>query len=128
MALEENVALLSYSLEAGNAMAVRRAQVAHAGVLNATFGIPGHSDIPSDAGEHKVVITVLELEAELEWLCVPREKESVFLIVSRFFSTFLPALMCFLSARSPMPASLHYFQGTLAYSWTTTLFPRHKSR
>ncbi|KAG8729833.1 hypothetical protein FRC11_007917 [Ceratobasidium sp. 423] len=53
--------------------------VATAGVLSATFGIPGRSDIPSDEGSHKVVVAVLDLEADLEWICVPREKESVFL-------------------------------------------------
>ncbi|CAE7229178.1 unnamed protein product [Rhizoctonia solani] len=60
-------------------MATRQAHVATAGVLSATFGIPGRSDIPSDEGSHKVVVAVLDLEAELEWICVPREKESVFL-------------------------------------------------
>ncbi|CAE7151124.1 unnamed protein product [Rhizoctonia solani] len=60
-------------------MTVRQAHVATAGVLSATFGIPGRSDIPSDEGSHKVVVAVLDLEAELEWICVPREKESVFL-------------------------------------------------
>ncbi|KAG8783180.1 hypothetical protein FRC12_020013 [Ceratobasidium sp. 428] len=60
-------------------MATRQAQVTTQGVLNATFGIPGRSDIPSDQGSHKVVISVLEYGAELEWVCVPRQKESVFL-------------------------------------------------
>ncbi|EUC54492.1 mucoidy inhibitor A, putative, partial [Rhizoctonia solani AG-3 Rhs1AP] len=60
-------------------MASRKAHVATAGVLSATFGIPGRSDIPSEEGSHKVVVAVLDLEAELEWICVPREKESVFL-------------------------------------------------
>ncbi|KAG8706093.1 hypothetical protein FRC11_008522 [Ceratobasidium sp. 423] len=60
-------------------MAAREAHVATAGVLSATFGIPGRSDIPSDEGSHKVVVVVLDLEADLEWICVPREKESVFL-------------------------------------------------
>ncbi|KAG8736354.1 hypothetical protein FRC11_002699 [Ceratobasidium sp. 423] len=60
-------------------MVVRHAHVQSAGVLNTTFGIPGRSNIPSDEGSHKVVITILDLQAELEWVCVPREKESVFL-------------------------------------------------
>ncbi|KAF8605074.1 hypothetical protein BDV93DRAFT_491256 [Ceratobasidium sp. AG-I] len=60
-------------------MAYRTAKVVSAGVLSATFGISGRSDIPSDKGSHKVVIAVLDLQAELEWICVPREKESVFL-------------------------------------------------
>ncbi|CAE6486522.1 unnamed protein product, partial [Rhizoctonia solani] len=60
-------------------MAVRQAHVESTGVLNTTFGIPGRSDIPSDEASHKVVIAVLDLQADLEWVCVPREKESVFL-------------------------------------------------
>ncbi|KAB5591411.1 hypothetical protein CTheo_5165 [Ceratobasidium theobromae] len=74
-------------------MAVRKAHVASAGVLSATFGIPGQSNIPSDEGNHKVVIAVLDLEAELEWVCVPREKESVFLtcmVVNSSEFTLLP--------------------------------------
>ncbi|KAF8685733.1 hypothetical protein RHS04_00469 [Rhizoctonia solani] len=62
------------------AMMSRQAHVVSAGVLSATFGIPGRSDIPSDEGSHKVVVAVLDLDADLEWVCVPREKESVFLI------------------------------------------------
>ncbi|CAE7172154.1 unnamed protein product [Rhizoctonia solani] len=60
-------------------MAFRRGHVENTGLLNTTFGIPGWSDIPSDRGSHKVVIAVLELQADLEWICVPREKDSVFL-------------------------------------------------
>jgi hypothetical protein len=53
-------------------------------MLSATFGIPGRSDIPSGEGDHKVVVTVLDLQADLEWICVPREKESVFLTVRSY--------------------------------------------
>ncbi|KAG8766390.1 hypothetical protein FRC12_006912 [Ceratobasidium sp. 428] len=62
-----------------HSMTARSAKVVDAGVLSATFGIPGRSDIPSDESSHKVVISVFNLDAELEWVCVPREKESVFL-------------------------------------------------
>ncbi|CAE6461219.1 unnamed protein product, partial [Rhizoctonia solani] len=68
-----------YETYATPQMASRKAHVATAGVLSATFSIPGRSDIPSEEGSHKVVVAVLDLEAELEWICVPREKESVFL-------------------------------------------------
>ncbi|QRW17381.1 hypothetical protein RhiXN_05383 [Rhizoctonia solani] len=37
------------------------------------------TNIPSDRGSHKVLIAVLDLQAELEWICIPGEKESVFL-------------------------------------------------
>ncbi|KAJ1303580.1 hypothetical protein OPQ81_011763 [Rhizoctonia solani] len=74
-------------------MATRTAHVATAGVLSANFGIPSRSDIPSDEGSHKVVIAVLDLNADLEWICVPREKESVFLtckVVNSSEFTLLP--------------------------------------
>ncbi|CAE6405562.1 unnamed protein product [Rhizoctonia solani] len=74
-------------------MTVRQAHVESAGVLNTTFGIAGRSDIPSDEGSHKVVIAVLDLQADLEWICVPREKESVFLtckVVNSSDFTLLP--------------------------------------
>ncbi|KAJ1307059.1 hypothetical protein OPQ81_008038 [Rhizoctonia solani] len=74
-------------------MATRQAHVESSGVLNTTFGIPGRSDIPSDEGSHKVVIAVIELQADLEWVCVPREKESVFLtckVVNASEFTLLP--------------------------------------
>ncbi|KAG9086371.1 hypothetical protein FRC07_013112, partial [Ceratobasidium sp. 392] len=60
-------------------MALRSAKVIDAGVLSATFGISGRSNIPSGDTSHKVAIAVLDLEAELECVCVPREKECVFL-------------------------------------------------
>ncbi|KAG8731521.1 hypothetical protein FRC10_001656 [Ceratobasidium sp. 414] len=74
-------------------MALRSAKVVDAGVLSATFGISGRSDIPSDQASHKVVIAVLDLTAELEWVCVPREKECVFLrckVVNASEFTLLP--------------------------------------
>ncbi|KAB5591405.1 Mucoidy inhibitor A [Ceratobasidium theobromae] len=74
-------------------MAVRQAHVLTTGVLTTTFGIPGRSDIPSDQSSHKVVIAVLDLAADLEWVCIPREKESVFLtckIVNASDFTLLP--------------------------------------
>ncbi|CAE6436894.1 unnamed protein product [Rhizoctonia solani] len=48
-------------------MGVRRAYVKNIGILNATFGIPGRNNIPSDEGSHKVLITVLDLPVDLEW-------------------------------------------------------------
>ncbi|EUC55568.1 mucoidy inhibitor A, partial [Rhizoctonia solani AG-3 Rhs1AP] len=74
-------------------MVVRQAHVESTGVLNTNFGIPGRSDIPSDQASHKVVIAVLDLQADLEWVCVPREKESVFLtckVVNSSEFTLLP--------------------------------------
>ncbi|KAG8731522.1 hypothetical protein FRC10_001657 [Ceratobasidium sp. 414] len=64
-------------------MALRSARVVDAGVLSATFGISGRSDIPSDqashkvviAASHKVVIAVLDLTAELEWCKVANASE-----------------------------------------------------
>ncbi|KAG8744400.1 hypothetical protein FRC10_010178 [Ceratobasidium sp. 414] len=74
-------------------MVYRPTRVASAGVLSASFGISGRSNIPSDESSHKVVIAVLDLETEPEWVCIPREKESVFLrckIVNSSEFTLLP--------------------------------------
>ncbi|CUA74074.1 Protein F37C4,5 [Caenorhabditis elegans] [Rhizoctonia solani] len=90
---EDDMGFGLFDDEPAPAMAARTAHVATAGVLSATFGIPGRSDIPSDEGSHKVVVAVLDLEAELEWICVPREKESVFLtckVVNSSEFTLLP--------------------------------------
>ncbi|KAG8714907.1 hypothetical protein FRC08_011265 [Ceratobasidium sp. 394] len=81
------------SFAAAPTMAYRSTRVVSAGVLSASFGISGRSDIPSDEGSHKVVIAVLDLDTELEWVCVPREKESVFLrckVVNSSEFTLLP--------------------------------------
>ncbi|KAG8748086.1 hypothetical protein FRC12_013926, partial [Ceratobasidium sp. 428] len=69
----------AYSAPAAPKVAFRPVKVVDTGVLNATFSISGRSDIPSDDTSHKVVIAILDLEAELEWISVPREKECVFL-------------------------------------------------
>jgi hypothetical protein len=94
------------------AMAVRQAQPTNQNILSAAFGIPGRSNIPSDQGAHKVVITVLDLLAELEWVCVPRVKESVFLRVSSNTFALVGVLLIYLlpnSARSLILASSLYF-------------------
>ncbi|KAG8719091.1 hypothetical protein FRC09_011628 [Ceratobasidium sp. 395] len=75
----DDMAFFASAAPVQHSMTTRSAKVVDAGVLSATFGIPGRSDIPSDESSHKVVISVLNLDAELEWVCVPREKESVFL-------------------------------------------------
>ncbi|KAH7344168.1 hypothetical protein B0J17DRAFT_645558 [Rhizoctonia solani] len=74
-------------------MEFRQAHVSHAGILSTSFAISGRSDIPSDGGNHKVVITVLDLKAELEWVCMPRQNECVYLkskVVNTSEFTLLP--------------------------------------
>lgn len=65
-------------------MTVRQANVVEGGGISATFSIPGYSTIPSDEGERKVVITVVEFPGGLEWVCVPRGEKAVFLRVGKF--------------------------------------------
>ncbi|KAG9079988.1 hypothetical protein FS749_008172 [Ceratobasidium sp. UAMH 11750] len=91
--LELQASTAAYVPPSPRAMAYRSAQVVDAGVLSTSFGISGRSDIPSDESSHKVVIAVLDLETELEWVCVPREKECVFLrckVVNSSEFTLLP--------------------------------------
>jgi hypothetical protein len=59
----------------------RDVQTVSADALNATFGIPGRTNIPSDFTSHKVVIQVLHLQAHVEWICIPSKQQSVFLKV-----------------------------------------------
>ncbi|CAE6456857.1 unnamed protein product, partial [Rhizoctonia solani] len=74
-------------------MAVRQADVVDTGVLSATFNIPGRSNVPSDQGNHKVLIGSLDFQITPEWICIPRKDESVFLrckVVNSSEFTFLP--------------------------------------
>ncbi|KAG8712940.1 hypothetical protein FRC08_013900 [Ceratobasidium sp. 394] len=91
-ALEPEMHMAMYAA-APAPMQLRQAGVVSAGILSASFGISGRSDIPSDESSHKVVIAVLDLDTELEWVCLPREKESVFLrckVVNSSEFTLLP--------------------------------------
>lgn len=55
---------------------------------SATFVIEGKSNIPSGDGAgmdektHKVVVAVIDMSANLEWVVVPKEQASAFLRVS----------------------------------------------
>lgn len=60
----------------------REVRAASSDVLNTSFAIPGRSNIPSDETSHKVVIQVLYLQASVEWICIPKKQQSVFLRVS----------------------------------------------
>ncbi|KAF8761782.1 hypothetical protein RHS01_00857 [Rhizoctonia solani] len=64
-------------------MTIRQASEVDTGVLSATFKIPGISNIPSDEGNHKVLICSLDLQINPEWICIPRKDEAVFLRVAR---------------------------------------------
>ncbi|KAF7303988.1 hypothetical protein MIND_00629800 [Mycena indigotica] len=48
------------------------AQVTSKGNVSATFRVPGTVTIPSDGELHSFTIVKLALEAELEWVCVPK--------------------------------------------------------
>lgn len=97
------------------------ALVQNQGAMNATFGIEGLSTIPSNTAAksetHKVAIAEIHLDAEMEWIVVPNEKESAFLEVRPVFLRTHPeiALMKFLQCQAvndsqyvflPGPASI----------------------
>ncbi|CEL57949.1 Protein F37C4,5 OS=Caenorhabditis elegans GN=F37C4.5 PE=1 SV=3 [Rhizoctonia solani AG-1 IB] len=74
-------------------MAVRQVEIVETGVPSATFNVPGRSNIPSDQGDHKVLIGSLDFPISPEWICIPRKDESVFLrykIVNSSQFIFLP--------------------------------------
>ncbi|KAF8319062.1 hypothetical protein DL93DRAFT_2164755 [Clavulina sp. PMI_390] len=49
------------------------------GMISTTFTVEGLSNIPSDGTNHKVSIASMDLNAELEWIVVPRSVPSAFL-------------------------------------------------
>jgi uncharacterized protein (TIGR02231 family) len=71
--------------EAEEELSVRMAVVNDEGAGSATFSIPGFSSIPTGTVQenqtHKVTITEVELEAELEWVVVPKASKNAFLSV-----------------------------------------------
>ncbi|TFK38963.1 mucoidy inhibitor A [Crucibulum laeve] len=46
--------------------------VSSKGNVNATFRVPGKISIPSDGKKHNVTIAQLELNAPMQWVCVPK--------------------------------------------------------
>ncbi|KAF8313124.1 hypothetical protein DL93DRAFT_2168060 [Clavulina sp. PMI_390] len=49
------------------------------GTISSTFGVDGVWNIPSDGTSHKVSIANIDLDAEVEWIVVPRNSPSAFL-------------------------------------------------
>ncbi|KAG9017772.1 hypothetical protein FRB93_004583 [Tulasnella sp. JGI-2019a] len=69
------------SLGKGGAFRHRRILV-NESVTSTTFVIDGKSNIPCEANDnqaHKVVIAVIDMAAKLEWVAIPKEKQSAFL-------------------------------------------------
>ncbi|CAE6440889.1 unnamed protein product [Rhizoctonia solani] len=56
-------------------MAFRQVNGIDTGVLSATFNIPGQSNIPSNQGTHKVLITSLDFQVDPEWCKVINSSE-----------------------------------------------------
>ncbi|KAG9125822.1 hypothetical protein FRC07_006050 [Ceratobasidium sp. 392] len=80
-------------VRAPSPMRWRDAQASSTDALNTTFTIAGRSNIPSDETSHKVAIQVLHLQANVEWICIPRKQLSVFLkcnVVNTSEFTLLP--------------------------------------
>ena len=51
------------------------------GSATATYRIPGHVDIPSDAQEHSVTIGTIELKATFLWRTIPKIDTRVYMTV-----------------------------------------------
>jgi hypothetical protein len=56
-------------------------QVTSKGDVNASFGIPGTSNIPSDGESHNITIVKLDLPLEREWVTLPRKELHVHMMV-----------------------------------------------
>ncbi|QRV91001.1 hypothetical protein RhiJN_19019 [Ceratobasidium sp. AG-Ba] len=82
-------------IRAPSPMRWRDAQAVSSDSINTTFSIPGRSSIQSDETSHKVVIQVLYLQADVEWICVPKKQQNVFLrcdVVNTSDFTLLPGV------------------------------------
>ncbi|KAH8810172.1 hypothetical protein DL96DRAFT_1627895 [Flagelloscypha sp. PMI_526] len=73
----EDMALDVFGEADGAAMSHRVVQVVSKGDVNASFGITGTINIPSDGDGHNITIVKLELPLEREWVAVPRKEVSV---------------------------------------------------
>ncbi|KAL1681783.1 hypothetical protein EV122DRAFT_204764 [Schizophyllum commune] len=54
-------------------------QVTSHSVINTTFEVPGLISVPSDKQTHNVIIANLKLDAQLQWITVPKKDTRVFL-------------------------------------------------
>jgi hypothetical protein len=68
----------------------RRLDVSSKGNISATFQVPGLISIPSDGIIHNVTIAMLNLNATMSWVCVPKKDTKTHLNVSSllFFLVF----------------------------------------
>ncbi|EAU80890.1 mucoidy inhibitor A [Coprinopsis cinerea okayama7 len=57
----------------------RNLEVSSKGNISATFSVPGLMTIPSDNVAHNVTIVKLELDADMEWVSVPKRETKVHL-------------------------------------------------
>ena len=61
---------------------IQTATVSSVGEVSATFAVPGLSNIPSDEAQHTVTVALLELDAKLCWVSVPKKDAKTYLNVS----------------------------------------------
>jgi hypothetical protein len=62
--------------------------------VSATFGVPGLMSVPSDGAAHSVPIALLELEADMSWVCVPKRDCRVHLRAGPLHPNNLPYYPC----------------------------------
>lgn len=67
----------------------RGLDVSSKGNISATFQVPGLISIPSDGIIHNVTIAILNLNATMSWVCVPKKDTKTHLNVSFFVFFFL---------------------------------------
>jgi len=69
----------SVNTEAQNVKQTARKVTVTEGAISSSYEIAGLSTIPSDGSEHKVTITVVDLDAKLAWISAPRSTSTAFL-------------------------------------------------
>lgn len=82
----QNIPMMSYHSDEVSSIQHRGLQVSSKGHVSATFGVPGLINIPSDDVAHNVTIVKLELDATMNWVCVPKKDTRVHLKVSLLVS------------------------------------------
>ncbi|TFK63997.1 hypothetical protein BDN72DRAFT_775200 [Pluteus cervinus] len=75
--IEADTALDEEEESSDEDMGFGAAVVSSKGNVNATYTIPGTVSVPSDGVVHKVTVVQLQLDAEFEWVCVPKRDTRV---------------------------------------------------
>ena len=93
-------------------------QVTSQSVINTTFEVPGLISVPSDKQTHNVTIANLKLDAQLQWITVPKKDTRVFSKVKTRRPTSGIHAHRYLRRTSAMTRSILFCLANRAFTWT----------